>query len=239
MDTIALILAALLGATISGIVGMAGGVTLLGIMSALLPASQVVPLHGIIQLISNSTRTIVFVRKVRWNIFLSYVIPLTLGIWLGAELWSGQLGWFKPIIGVFIIIFLVSRRYVGQLRNLPLWSFVPLGGVVGILTLYVGATGPLIAPFFLRDDMVKEQVIATKAACQTWGHLLKVPAFLSLGFDYQPHISLLIGMSAAVIVGTLFGKRILSKFSKKAFTLAYQIVLALIATYLIIAGWLA
>ncbi len=238
MDAIALILAALLGAIISGIVGMAGGVTLLGIMSALLPASQVVPLHGIIQLISNSTRTVVFIKQVRWRIFLSYILPLTIGIWLGTEVWTEQLGWFKPFIGAFILLFLLSRKYVQHLRNLPLWSFAPLGAVVGFLTIYVGATGPLIAPFFLRDDMNKEQVIATKAACQTWGHVLKIPAFLSLGFNYQPHISLLVGMSVAVIVGTLLGKKILGKFSKEAFTLAYQIVLALIATYLIVGVWL-
>ncbi len=233
---ISLILAALLGATISGIVGMAGGITLLGIMSALLPPAQVVPLHGVIQLISNSTRTVVFLKQVRWRVFLSYIGPLTLGVWLGTEIWSGRLDWFKPLIGLFIIFFLLSRRYLKRLRNLPLWSFVPLGGVVGVLSLYVGATGPLIAPFFLRDDMENEQVIATKAACQTWGHLLKIPAFLSLGFNYRPHIALLLGMSAAVIVGTLLGKNILRRFSKEVFTIAYQIVLALIAVYLIVAG---
>ena len=233
---ITLILAAFVGAVISGIVGMAGGVTLLGIMSALLPPAQVAPLHGIIQLVSNSTRTAVFIRQVRWRIFLSYISTLTLGVWLGTEIWSGRLDWFKPVIGVFILLFLFSRRYVGRLRNMPLWSFFPLGAVVGLLTLYVGATGPMIAPFYLRDDMESEQVIATKAACQTWGHLLKIPAFLSLGFNYRPHISLLLGMSAVVIVGTLLGKKILRRFSREAFTIAYQIVLALIAAYLIIAG---
>ncbi len=238
IELISLIIAALVGSIISGIVGMAGGVTLLGIMSALLPPVQVVPLHGVIQLISNSTRTVVFLKQVRWSIFLSYVFPLTIGIWLGTQLWTGQFDWFKPFIGAFIIVFLLSRRYVKHLRNLPNWSFIPLGGVVGVLTMYVGATGPLIAPFFLRDDLDKEEVIATKAACQSWGHLLKIPAFLSLGFNYQAHWELLLGMSLAVIVGTIVGKKVLKRFSKQAFAVAYQTVLAVIAIYLIVGAWL-
>ena len=53
---IVLVVACFITATISGILGMAGGVTLLGVMTALLPAPTVVPLHGIVQLASNWTR---------------------------------------------------------------------------------------------------------------------------------------------------------------------------------------
>ena len=62
---IVLVVACVVTATISGILGMAGGVTLLGVMTALLPAPVVVPLHGIVQLASNWTRTWAFRRHVR------------------------------------------------------------------------------------------------------------------------------------------------------------------------------
>ena len=48
-----LVIASFATATVSAILGMAGGVTLLGVMTALLPAPIVVPLHGVVQLASN------------------------------------------------------------------------------------------------------------------------------------------------------------------------------------------
>ena len=238
MTEIILTIAAFLTSIISGIVGMAGGVTLLGVMSAILPAGQVVPLHGVVQLASNSTRTVVFIKDVAWRIFLRYSIPLVIGVWASTFVWSGdKLGWFKPAVGGFILAFLLWRWFKPALRNLPLWSFVPLGLVVGFATIFIGSTGPLIAPFFLRDDLENEQVIATKAACQTVGHTLKIPAFIALGFNYLPHWPLLGALLIAVIVGTVLARRILKLVSRQFFVILYQVVLALIALYLILSGF--
>lgn len=236
---LALIFAALVSSTISGIVGMAGGITLLAVMSALMNPAQVVPLHGLVQLGSNFTRTLVFLKHVVWRIIIVYALPAAIGTWLATGIWSGEkMVWFKPVIGVFILSFLLWRRFSPTLRNLPLWVYLPLGAVAGFASVFIGATGPLIAPFFLRDDFANEEVIATKAICQTWTHLLKIPAFLTLGFDYLPHWPTLVGLLAAVVVGTLLGKKILQKVSRRLFTIAYQSVLALLAVYLIISGLL-
>lgn len=229
-----LTLAALLTAIISGIVGMAGGVTLLGIMSALLPPAQVVPLHGVAQLASNFTRTLVFLRHVVWRIFLVYALPMAAGVYSATLIWSGdKLGWFKPGIGVFILAFLIWRRYNIKLRNIPNPWYAVVGLIAGFATVFIGATGPLIAPFFLRDDCDNEEIIATKAICQSWGHALKIPAFLSLGFDFTPHWSLLLFLIAAVIIGTIIGKKLLTRLSKNFFVILYQTVLAILALYLI------
>jgi len=230
-----LVVAAYLTATLSGILGMAGGITLLGIMTALLPAAVVVPLHGVVQLVSNFTRTLVFVRHVNWRIVAIYSPPMIAGVMAAAWLWSGsRLVWFRPVIGAFILGFLLWRRWSPRLRNPPLWIYAPLGLVVGFLTIFVGATGPFIAPFFLRDDFDKEEVIATKAVAQAWAHLLKIPAFLSLGFDFRPHAPLLGGLVVAVILGTLTGKRLLGRLPRRTFTRLFEVVLAGIGVYLLV-----
>lgn len=105
---------------------------------------------------------------------------------------------------------------------------------MGFLTIFVGATGPFLAPFMLRDDFEKESVIATKAACQMWLHLLKIPAFLSLGFDYRPHAPLLAVLVLAVIIGTYVGKTLLSRISPERFNILFQGLLVVIALYLIV-----
>ena len=234
---VGLTIAAFVTATISGFLGMGGGMVLLGVMSVLLPAYVVVPIHGVVQMSSNGTRALLFIRHVRWSIFLVYVGPATLGL-IGATLvWSGdKLTWFKPAIGVFILVFLVLRHYKPRLRNIRTWYYAPLGLVVGFLAIFVGATGPFLAPFFLRDDFKKENVIATKAACQLWLHLAKIPAFLSLGFDYMAHWRLLAFLIVAVIVGTYFGKTLLGRMSERFFLVLFQVVLAGIAVLLIVNG---
>ncbi len=235
VTVVVLVVACFVTATISGILGMAGGVTLLGVMTALLPAPVVVPLHGIVQLASNWTRTWVFRRHVRWQIFFAFMLPAVLGVAIAANIWADlQLTWFRAWVGAFILFFLLWRRYKPKLRNPPIWSYALLGFAAGLLTIFVGATGPFLAPFFLRDDFDNEQVIATKAVCQTWLHLLKIPAFLALSFDYTPHALVLLGLVLAVIGGTYFGKHLLSRISKERFVFWFQLVLAVLAVYLII-----
>ena len=232
---VALVVACFVTATISGILGMAGGVTLLGVMTALLPAPVVVPLHGIVQLASNSTRTWAFRRHVRWSILFTFMAPAVVGVVIAASIWGDlELTWFRAWIGAFILAFLVWRRYKPKLRNPPVWSYAVLGLAAGLLAIFVGATGPFLAPFFLRDEFTNEQVIATKAVCQTWLHLLKIPAFLALSFDYTPYASVLVALVTAVIGGTYLGKHLLSRISKDRFVFWFQLVLAILAVYLIV-----
>jgi uncharacterized membrane protein YfcA len=232
---VVLVVACFVTATISGILGMAGGVTLLGVMTALLPAPVVVPLHGIVQLASNSTRTWAFRRHVRWSILFTFMAPAVVGVVIAANIWGDlRLTWFRAWIGAFILAFLVWRRYKPKLRNPPVWSYAVLGLAAGLLAIFVGATGPFLAPFFLRDDFTNEQVIATKAVCQTWLHLLKIPAFLALSFDYTPYASVVVALVTAVIGGTYLGKHLLSTISKERFVFWFQWVLAILAVYLIV-----
>ena len=47
-----------------------------------------------------------------------------------------------------------------------------------------------------------EAVIGTKAACQFWLHLFKIPAFLRLGYDYGPHLPVLACLIAVCMRAT-------------------------------------
>lgn len=226
--------AAYAASTVSGFLGMAGGISLLAVMTALLPAGGIVPIHGAVQLASNFTRTVVYLRHVSWKVAFVFAGPAALGVAIATTLWSGEkLEWFKPGIGVFILLFLFWRRKAPKLRNAPLWSYAPVGLASGFLGIYVGATGPFIAPFFLRDDFAKEEVIATKAVCQAWGHLLKLPAFLSLGFPFREHAGLIGVLLVCVILGTYTGKRLLGRVSNARFVVIYEAVLGAIALYLL------
>ena len=159
---------------------------------------------------------------------------MIIGVWLATQVWSDEkLGWFKPAVGLLVLLFLFWRHRKPQLSNLPLWSYFPFGILTGFLSIFIGAIGPLVAPFFLRDEFSKEETIGTQAACVAWAHLLKVPAFLSLGFNFGAYGALLVGLLLCVVCGTLIGKYILTRISTKTFMVLFESLLAVIALYLI------
>jgi uncharacterized membrane protein YfcA len=230
-----LILATAATAALSAVVGMGGGMTLLAVMTLLLPAADVVPLHGVVQLFSNGTRTLLMLRHVHLKIFSIYLLPALAGVLLGAGIYTaGELSWFRPAVGAFVLLWLATLRFEPRLGRLPLWTFAPLGLFVGLFASLLGATGPLIAPFFLREDLSPEEVIGTKAAVQIVTHFAKIPAFLALGYDYEAALPVLLPLLAAAILGTVAGRRVLAGLPQDVFRRLFYAVLAVIGVRLLL-----
>ena len=81
-------LAAFFTSMVTAMVGAGGGTALLLVMLYVMPASQVVPVHGGIQLVSNLTRVVLFWRHMHWPAILRFVIPMPAGVWLGLQLYG-------------------------------------------------------------------------------------------------------------------------------------------------------
>ncbi len=81
---LALIATACLTSAMTAALGIGGGVLLLAIMSMLLPAAAIIPLHGLVQLGSNANRAAFTAKHIRWPA-LYWFIP---GVLLGAGLAS-------------------------------------------------------------------------------------------------------------------------------------------------------
>jgi uncharacterized membrane protein YfcA len=232
----ALAAASLLTSALSAVVGMGGGIALLAVMAALLPASVVVPIHGVVQLFSNGTRALVMLRDINGKVFALYIVPSVAGVLLGARLYvGGELPWFRPAVGVFILGYLVTLRFQPKIGRFWLGWYAPLGFVVGAFAALIGATGPLIAPFFLRDDLAPREIVATKAAIQITTHAAKIPAFLLAGFAYREHVGLLGPLVVASIAGTLVGGKVLDRLSPVVFRRLFATVLVAVALHLIFA----
>ena len=119
METFVLIIAAFITSCISAVLGMGGGIILLGIMAIIIPEGyMVIALHGIIQLVSNSTRTYVFRQHLKKNILKEFGVGAIIGLSISAfiifilvQLFNVEsanqikVEFLKPLIGVFIISF--------------------------------------------------------------------------------------------------------------------------------------
>jgi len=69
---------------ISGILGMAGGMILMGVLLALVSLPAAMMLHGISQFASNGWRTLMLRREVQWRVIRGYAMgaAIALGIFL-------------------------------------------------------------------------------------------------------------------------------------------------------------
>ena len=246
-ETIILTLGAFATSILSAVIGMGGGVTLLGIMTILIPEGyMVVALHGVIQLVSNSTRTAVYRQHVHKLIIKQFTLGVIPGLGCAALIVFGLIQYFditsasqfkvdflKPLIGIYILWFLYLRK---KMKFTSDSLFFWMGGLSGLVTVFIGAAGPLIAPFFIDRDLTKENVVATKAACQAVGHLGKIPIFiLFFEVNYLRQWPVLLPLVMAVYFGTRIGKKFLGSLSPDLFKKLFKIALTLIAIRLVIA----
>ena len=245
-DIVILILSAFITSSISAVLGMGGGIILLGIMAVIIPEGyKVIALHGMVQLFSNTTRTYVFRKYVKTQLIKQFFNGALIGISFSVGIIITLIYYFdvqsaneikvevlKPFIGLFIVWNLFLK---GPKKAKIVKSFVPVGLVAGLSSIFVGAVGPLIAPFFLVKSFNKEHIIANKAAAQMITHLSKIPLFIYFfNMDYTAELKILIPLILAVYVGTSFGKKILYFIPELLFKKLFKITLSIIAIRLIL-----
>jgi uncharacterized membrane protein YfcA len=229
---------------LSAIVGMAGGIILLSVMLLFIEPLVAIPLHGVIQLVSNGSRTVIQREHVRWPIIGSYcvfLLPMSIvGLHIARAL-SPPIA--RLIIGVFVLVatWAPALLLLGTHpeRTEPRRRFLLLGGVVGTVNMTVGATGPLIAPFFLNLGLGRQSIIGTKAASQTLGHLVKIAVFGFAGFAYPEYALPLALLCIMVVAGTWTGSQLLESVSELWFTRLFKTALTLVALRLVIGEGLA
>ena len=124
LEIIVLIIAAFFSSTISAILGMGGGIILLGIMAIFIPNGfMVIAIHGMIQLISNSTRTYIFKKNIKKKIIKEFIFGVIVGsivsifiILILINFYKVQsaseikVDFLKPLIGTFILWYLFFKK---------------------------------------------------------------------------------------------------------------------------------
>ena len=231
-----ILLATLSTAFLSSIFGMLGGLILMGALITIMPVSQAMVLHGLIQLTSNGYRAWLNKTDIKWNIVSTLII-----------------GNIISLVGLFSLAFVPDKITVllvlGLLPYIA-WAFPknnsldvskkPIGILAGMVVvgsnLLSGTGGPLLDIFFQRVNMTRHQVVATKAVAQSLGHISKIIFFGFLTtskFNTWPSFWLIFFAVIASVIGTTLGKIILDKIDDRTFFVWTQSILLAIGTVFI------
>jgi uncharacterized membrane protein YfcA len=214
---------------LSAATGMGGGVLLFTVMTLYFPINVIIPIHGIIQFFNNFL-TLTFLRDhLKKSLMRPFLLGAVPGILIAAVIVDKLIKTQMPQM-IILGLILYSLFRPKKLPDLELQhkNFFWVGFITGLLGIIAGAIDPVLAPFFVRKDLSKEEIIANKAAMQAIVHFSKIPVFLYLGFNYLPFLSFCLITNLACYFGTRFGILMLRKMSEQVFLRVFKI--ALIAT---------
>ncbi|MDO6693861.1 sulfite exporter TauE/SafE family protein [Aliiglaciecola sp. 3_MG-2023] len=212
--------------------GAGGGVFLLLVMAAVMPISAVIPIHGLVQLGSNANRAILTFRHLDKNMLLYFGMGAILGA-LSASLVVTQLplAIMKLLLGVFVIYLLWAK--LPTINERSRFSKIIVGVVTTFLSMFVGASGPLVGSYMYINNYDKLAFTATFSASMTFQHCLKALVFGAIGFAFWDWLPLIIAMVLSGTVGTWFGIKLLKKLPAEKFKGVFKLILTLMSIHLV------
>jgi len=231
-NEILLILIAFGTSALTAITGIGGGMLLIAIMPGFLPAAAIVPVHGIVQLFSNSSRALFGLRFLRWEFVLAFITGSIIGGLIAAGITREINLEYTPLIIAAYILFTVWGPKL-QLKKPVKGEFVLIGAAQTGLSMMVGATGPLGQAALLRKGLQRDALVVTAALMMTFTHLVKIVLFALLGFSFISYWQIIIGMSTAVVIGALLGTHIRYKIPEDVFRRILKWALTLLALRMI------
>ncbi|EIT71656.1 MULTISPECIES: sulfite exporter TauE/SafE family protein [Hydrocarboniphaga] len=216
--------AAFLTSTLSGVAGLGGGTVLIGLFYAIgLAPVEAIPLFAAVQLASNASRMTAYVRHVEWKAtgwFLLASVPAT--FLLAPWVQHVDLHWTQLLLAALILASMLPSADSGASKLPEPMLFSVAGLLNGSLGLFVGATGLFVGRLFLRPGWRKETTIGTLALTQMLGHLLRVLAYGFAGFSAFANPHVLLPLCAAVIAGTITGRRLHAHLDERQFALLFK-----------------
>lgn len=216
--------------------GLGGGLLMVAAMASVVPPAALIPVHGLVQLGSNSGRAVLFNRYIRRPIVLWFVLGAVVGVTAGA-LVAVRLP--REALQIVVGGFVLATTWMPALGRyrVPDRGFIGIGAATAFITMFAGATGPFLAPFLSPERLGdRYATIGTFAACMTLKHALKVAAFAAVGFAYAPWLPLVALMIASGFLGTLVGRQIVTRIPEARFRTGFKILLTLLALRLLYQG---
>lgn len=231
-ETLLMMLAAASGAAITTALGAGGGLLVLVILAQWLPPTALVPVHGMVQLGANLGRFGLAWRHVQWPVVGAFVPGALAGAWLASRVLVTlpETVWLA-LIGGFVLVLAWLPKLPSALTRLP--AVVVAAGATTFLSLFVGATGPLVAAFIRQMNTSRFETVSTFAACMAIQHAPKAFAFGAVGFVLRDWLGLIALLMASTVIGNLAGMRLLDRIADQRFHLLLKLVLTVLAARLL------
>ncbi|MFJ8782276.1 TSUP family transporter [Streptomyces sp. NPDC102476] len=221
-------------AALSAVAGFGGGVLLLPVFVAVLGTRDAVAVLTVAQLASNGSRVWFNRCEVERRLVGIFAIGAVPAAAAGALLFStAPLPALTRLIGAFLLIMVVWRRWKPHAARLDDRAFAAVGAASGFSSALVGSVGPMVAPFFLARGLLRGAYIGTEAASAVVMHLTKLVVFGAAAVLTASSAAVGLALAPASAAGAWAGKRIVDRLPAHLFVLIIEA--GLIASGLLLA----
>lgn len=232
VPALVLILASVLTSMLTASLGAGGGLLMLLLMALWLPPAALIPVHGIIQLGSNGGRALLIWRSIDWRLIAAFAPGVVAGALLAAWLLVQLPVWlWRSIIAAFVLYLCWGPRLPALALEVPGTFAAAL--LTTFASMFVGATGPLVAAFVKQIHRDRFATVATFAAAMSLQHAPKALVFGFAGFVFFDWLAFILAMIVAGLAGTWIGIHLLRHISDQSFALALNLLLTLLAVRLL------
>lgn len=213
-------LAGLLAYVIATLSGGGGSLLLIPVINFFIGGKATAPVVNLANLIGEPVRIILFWKDIQWRIVKFYLPSAIAGTVLGAWVFSNiKLEWLQIVVGLFLVSTIFQYQFGKKERSfqMKLAWFIPIGFFVELCSTLIGATGPVLNPFYLNYGLEKEKMIATKTINSFLIGLVQISSYTVLG-SLKGNLwlyGIIIGLGASV--GNWLGKKFLKKISSNVF----------------------
>ena len=207
---------------LSGVLGMAGGMVLMGILVWVLPVQQAMILHAVSQFAANGSRAFIHRKHIHTKSLAFYFAGLVtmFGVFALISIVPSKLAVFL-LMGITPFLAFVLPKDLKLNFTKPEQAFAA-GLIVTCFQLTGGVSGPMLDVFFQTRSLTRHQTVATKAFTQSVSHITKFVYFGFVVSDFSTATAglplwLCLGVIPIALSGSHLSKYILDRLSDKNF----------------------
>jgi uncharacterized membrane protein YfcA len=226
---------------LSGVFGMAGGIVLLAVLLAFLDVAPAMILFGATQAAANGWRMWLWRDFVQWRLVGEFALTavVTFAILKFVSFVPDKA---MVYISLGLLPFVANALPKSLTPDITRRGAAYLcGAVITFLNLVAGVAGSILDVFYQKSGLDRRQVVATKAAKQSLGHLMRIVYFGSVVGAAGGALPYWIFFAAIALAmaGTTLAARVLESMSNESFRHWSWRVIATVSIVSILRGlWL-
>ena len=227
LKILAVLVAATVGFTISGVAGFGGGLVALPVLVWTFGIKEAIPIISIAQLFGTASRAWLHHQEIDWRVVRYFAvgsIPMAI---LGSLIFiSINTEMIVRILGITMIALVVYTRLpIGREFKISVRAFVPIGGTAGFGSSFLGIPGPMASLFYLQYGLTSSAYVGTSAIGLGAIQIPKLIIFSTNGLLTTRVIVLGIGLGLIGVFGAYMGRTILKRVPERVFSRIITVML--------------
>lgn len=194
--------------------------TMVPVISFILGAQAAAPVITVATVVGSLGRIAIFGKSIEWPI-VKWALPgAVAGAAVGSYFFSIlPVDWLQLALGVFLVSTVIQEYFSksGAHFQVPMWAFSAVYFIVAGISAVMGAAGPVMNVFFLNAGILKERMVATKAAVSLPMQLTKVISYFAFGVLAPEYVTAGIIVGLGATLSNSMSRRMLARLSTQNF----------------------